>query len=155
MAGIPGLRVFGPELSTFLDLESQRLWLFGLIFSVISSCIKVGKLLRVESGLSAVGGNVQAAGRVRSNSRNNFAEHGHQPRVTSSYILVVLESFKDSGARKLIMRMSADLLDMIIPLSGIRWYEARPETIGSIMLLTTLMTASEEWKKCQARLVAH
>lgn len=156
IAGIPGLQIFGPERTVYLNIEAQRFWLFGLACSVLSGGIKLIKLFAhapVPSsgdGYGAGADIAEADKQAVSEKEGGKEEELKAERERLRNVVAHRKQHRrelQRKARLLTRKMLADSLDMIIPLGAVGWYLAEPGVVGSVMLATSFLTSLDTWEK--------
>lgn len=150
ISGVPGLSIFGPEQTIFLNVEAQRLWLFGLVCSVLSNGIKLIKLFAHAP--------VPASGAFNVDEKKAAPEGKEEElKAERERLKKIVEQRKQhraavqGKARVFMRKMLADTLDMILPLGALGWYVSEPGVVGSVMLVTSVLTSLDTWEKCRVQ----
>jgi hypothetical protein len=95
----------------------------------------------VKLGRSQGGGN----GEEKGDGKGNGNEKGR----------VVAKKEEERGKRRKIMRrLVADVMDLGLPASIVGWVPLSPETVGWLMLGSTVLTGMEVWERCGGELAA-
>ncbi|TLD29130.1 hypothetical protein PspLS_03655 [Pyricularia sp. CBS 133598] len=140
VVGTPHLRLFGPALSATLNLEAQRFWLLALVCASASSCLKLlatyGQAAVPETGdgFGAKVGEKKKAGAAEDKAKKEAAG-------------VVLAKQRNAKRRALLRKLAADVLDMAAPGVVVGWMDVDAGAVGMAMLVTTLLTGYDVWKK--------
>jgi hypothetical protein len=132
---VPGLGVWAgsPERVAGFVVDGQRFWFLGLVCGVVGAVVKLG---RSQGG---------ANGEEKGDGKGNGNEKGR----------VVAKKEEERGKRRKIMRrLVADVMDLGLPASIVGWVPLSPETVGWLMLGSTVLTGMEVWERCGGELAA-
>ncbi|KAH6685040.1 peroxisomal biogenesis factor 11-domain-containing protein [Plectosphaerella plurivora] len=149
ISGVPGLSIFGREKTIYLNIEAQRLWLFGLVCSVLSNGIKLIKLFALAPVPSGEAFNVAEKKVPEGKEEELNAERERLKKIVDQR--KQHRAAVKAKARVLMRKMLADTMDMIIPLTSLGWYVSEPGVVGSVMLVTSVLTSLDTWEKCRVQ----
>ncbi|KAJ4155355.1 hypothetical protein LMH87_000606 [Akanthomyces muscarius] len=157
MLRIPGLAVFGPDETRRLNVQAQMCWFAALLAMVLSSGVKILRLLAEravpasadfgaeaedeKSGGGGGGGGSEKDGLVKREKKRQAERKRKQD--------------KEEAARKtnaqiaaLTLKMVNDALDMVIPANICGWSSFHPGQVGVAMAVTSLITLKGHWERC-------
>jgi hypothetical protein len=124
---VPGLGMWGSqEQVRGLVLDGQRFWFLGLVCGIICG---VAKLSRGDG------------------KEGEKGERGEKWVVRKS-------NGEGEKRRKVLRRLVADVMDLAVPGSVVGWVPLSPETVGLLMLGSTVLTGMEVWERCGRELAA-
>ena len=128
---VPGLGVWAgsPDRVAGFVVDGQRFWFLGLVCGVVGAVVKLGR----------------SQGEVKVEGKGNGNEKGG----------VVAKMEEQRGKRrKIVRRLVADVMDLGLPASVVGWVPLSPETVGWLMLGSTVLTGMEVWERCGRELAA-
>ncbi|KAH8888572.1 hypothetical protein GQ53DRAFT_748959 [Thozetella sp. PMI_491] len=167
---VPGLSVWGPELSQKINVEAQRFWFFALLCGIATGLIRLVKLHayapvpetgegfgdgRKPGGQGEHGGDGKA--QARGDSDNALEkDHSHLKRTAKARReeREALRREARSKSRQLLRRLVADTLDLAIPGVIIGWISLEPGTVGVVLAITTYLTSLDVWERCKKEVIA-
>ncbi|KAK4187222.1 peroxisomal biogenesis factor 11-domain-containing protein [Podospora australis] len=148
---VPGLSVCGRPLAKTLSVEAQRLWLFALVFGIVSGWLKVKKIAGEVSGLKRqMAADAKGAGREK--ERSGETDISGEIAARKEEQRKELKKLKETRY-KTIRRAIADALDLPVPGSVIKWIPLPPGVVAVLMFFSTWLTGLEVWEKCGKELV--
>jgi hypothetical protein len=171
---VENLEVFGPDLTAEINYQAQMVWLLALCASALGSAVRIiqGLAYRPVPQSGAFGGTgedpAKAIDDSPSNATSNATEkellkkddvHSERERLRGLAEKQKEQrkaSEKKQGAElsRLTMRLTADVLDMVVPAATLGWIDVPPVLVGGIMVVTTILTAMDPWQRCGAEAVA-
>lgn len=142
---IPGLRVWGPDYTSLLKVESQRYWFFALIATSLSSAIRLYQMRSKGPFIAARGSD---SSKAREKKVTDSPVHESQIHSNKSPVhrsdLIILDAEILTTWRKLL----ATSLDLTIPGSTLGWIPVSSTVVSSSMFITSFLTGYEVWKRC-------
>lgn len=152
---VPHLRVFGPELAGVLAFEAQRFWLLALVCSAASGGLKVlstyARSAVPETGAgfgAAVGEKDDKLEEEKGSGGEASQERLRRRREEQKALAAETQRANAVKRRVLLRKMAADVADITLPGSVVGWVPVDAATVGSAMLLSTLLTGSDFWERC-------
>ncbi|KAI0436469.1 peroxisomal biogenesis factor 11-domain-containing protein [Xylaria telfairii] len=132
--GIPGFVLLGPELERAVAVEGQRFWLFSLVCGVLAGLVRISDAMALASEpVAAKGGDEKKAGEGEKKAKTTPPKQVEQARAKIP---------------ALARRVVSDALDITLPGSVVGWVPAGSGTVGSAMLVTTVLTSMDIWERC-------
>lgn len=129
--GIPELAVLGPELERALKIESQRCWFFALAAGALACFLRLQQMQA-----SAAPGDPKSEKQGKEGEKRRAAEKEAQ------------DSKIAKQRWRLKRKMVASLLDLALPGSVVGWIPVSMGTVGSVTLVTSVMTGLDVWERC-------
>lgn len=150
---IEDLEIFGQERSKVLNHRAQMFWLASLYTAVLSSGIKLLRLLAYRA--------VPASGEGFSADTTNEKESS-KSKLKQSEDEKAVEGAKRKEERAAAVRehnakvsqfglkIISDLLDLTIPIAATGMMKIFPGVVGIAMFFSTLITGRNVWIRCAA-----
>ena len=132
--GIPGLSLWGAEYGSILKIESQRSWLFALVSGALAGLLQFSKL-RADRAAAL------------KNQENPKEKKGSDSKASADKTAAAVKAI-DAQIMATGRKVTANILDLVLPGSVIGWIPATSGTVGSAMLLTSLLTGYDVWLRC-------
>jgi hypothetical protein len=115
---VPGLGIWGSqEQVRGLVLDGQRFWFLGLVCGTVCGVVRLSR------------------GEGKEGEKREKGERG------------VAKKSQGEGEKrgKILRRLVADVMDLAVPGSVVGWVPLSPETVGLLMLGSTVLTGMEVW----------
>jgi hypothetical protein len=134
---VPGLGVWAgsPDRVAGFVVDGQRFWFLGLVCGVVGAVVKLGRPER----------------EVREEEKGDGKGKG---RGGGEGGVVARKEEERGKRRRIVRRLVADVMDLGLPGSVVGWVPLSPETVGWLMLGTTVLTGMEVWERCGRELAA-
>ncbi|KAI9151940.1 hypothetical protein HJFPF1_09157 [Paramyrothecium foliicola] len=163
------LEIFGQERTVEMNNQAQILWFLALFCSASGSCIKLFRTLAYRAVPTTGGG--YGTGEEPAQASYTAKDEKKSPAVAvekettkaagleteREKLKAVVEKRKaerkamaaEVGGKvsDLVRGVAADVLDMAIPATALGWLDPDSGTIGSIMVVTTILTSIPTWKR--------
>lgn len=143
--GIPGLSPWGPEYGAVLKIESQRSWLFALVSGALAGLLQVLKLRADRSAVLDKQKRGEEEKRKKDREAKVATGTGGGGGVDEE---VVKLKAMDAQIAATSRKVTANLLDLVLPGAVLGWIPAAPGTVGLAMFATSLITGYEVWLRC-------
>ncbi|KAI9902352.1 hypothetical protein N3K66_001704 [Trichothecium roseum] len=143
--GIPGLSPWGAEYGAVLKIESQRSWLFALVSGALAGLLQVSKL---RANRSAVLDEQKRGEEKKKEGEAKVATgtgRGGSGGVDEEAVKV---KAMDAQIAATSRKVTANLLDLVLPGAVLGWIPAAPGTVGLAMFATSLITGYDVWLRC-------
>ncbi|KAK0709631.1 peroxisomal biogenesis factor 11-domain-containing protein [Lasiosphaeria miniovina] len=135
--GVEGLDgPWGTERAAMLRVEANRFWFFSLLCGIIVGGLRLVGLYRAQNRVSD-----------SKSEKKGIDEKGSDSAVATELENRKKKEKKDE-ARKILRRLTADVLDISVPGSVVGWSPLSPGPIGVLMLGSTALTGLEVWDRC-------
>lgn len=153
---IPGLSFFDQAQCKSLNDQAQMFWFVALLASVLSSSRKLlgasGKPLTADTNKSQGRDEVSAEG-VKNSSQeakpedivktsSKSVKDLHQQKTAQ------LKTSTSRETQSVFVQAVSDSLDMLLPASAVGWIDMDKGKVAIAMLITTLITGRNVWKRC-------
>lgn len=164
------LEIFGQERTLEMNQQAQVFWLLALYASTASTGIKIIRSFAYRAVPKTGGGYGMGEEPVKEaysekDAKKNPAKAAEKEAADEDkmkkereQLKVIVEKRKEqrktesseSGAqvKDLLLKLAADMLDMVIPATALGWLAPESGTIGSIMVITSILTSIDPWKRC-------
>lgn len=140
---IPGLSPWGPEYGTVLKIESQRSWLFALVSGALAGLLQVSKSRADRSAVL----DKQKRGEEKKKEGEAKVAAGTGGGGGVDEEVVKLKAM-DAQIAATSRKVTANLLDLVLPGAVLGWIPAAPGTVGLAMFATSLITGYDVWLRC-------
>jgi hypothetical protein len=145
MFAIPGLEVFGPVKTGEYNRQAQICWFVALVASALSGLVKVSKTAERSSEAG------QDPTKVKEKSANGKKGKGKESKGQT---VAAKDAQASAKVRQLSIKVVADIMDMILPASGVGWVNVDGGIVASVMLVTTFLTGKDAWYRCGREVAA-
>jgi hypothetical protein len=170
LLAVDHLEVFGAKRAAKLNLDAQQFWFVALYTSVLSTAIKLVRILAYRP-VPPTGGGYGTGEKAaeKSDAIEGSAEAADDDSTTEEKLQrerkrlkeIVEKRRADRKARTadvaeqisaLGLKILADILDIVIPASATGWIQVEPGLVGTAMFLSTIITGMQVWKRCRLEL---
>ncbi|KAL2202454.1 hypothetical protein CC79DRAFT_1151825 [Sarocladium strictum] len=144
MFAIPGLEVFGPVKTGEYNRQAQICWFVALVASTLSGLVKISKT--AERG--------SEAGQDPTKVKEKISNGKEKVKESKDKTVAVKDAQASAKVRQLSIKVVADIMDMILPASGVGWVNVDGGIVASVMLVTTFLTGKDAWYRCGREVAA-
>ena len=160
LARVPGVALLGLGEATRLDAQAQTLWFVALYASALSSGVKLLRLL-AHKPVPQTGEGFGVAdapngdGSGDANGEKGSATMAEQRALAKKRKEERKEWMKEVNAKTgaLVMKLLADMLDLVLPASSLGWVKVHVGVIGIAMFCSTILTGAAVWNRCAKQLL--
>lgn len=162
LARVPGVALLGLGEARRLDAQAQTLWFVALYASALSSGVKLLRLL-AHKPVPQTGEGFGVADAANGDEGDGNAKGEKTGSMTTAEQRALAKKRKDerkewmkevnakTGA--LVMKLLADVLDLVIPASSLGWVKVHVGVIGIAMFCSTILTGAAVWNRCAKQLL--
>ncbi|KAH7028033.1 peroxisomal biogenesis factor 11 [Microdochium trichocladiopsis] len=159
---IDGLAVWDRATRTSINIEAQRFWLFALVCGMLSGLWKMFCIMAYAPvpQVVAVGGGAAADGGVAEKEKTQGSSKDEATALKEEQARL-REVAADREARRQQTRTKmyklgrgalACAFDITIPGAVVGWLDLDDGTVGSAMVVSTILTGLAVWEKCGEQL---
>lgn len=143
---IDGLQVFGAERSIVLNLRAQMFWFAALYAAVLSSGIKLFRVLAYRAVPTSTADPSEK-------KKQSKAEKEAEEKKKQEERDAAKADYKAKVSQHSIA-MAAALLDLTLPTAALGYVKIYPGVVGIAMFITTILTSRGIWMRCAQQLEA-
>ncbi|KAL7926691.1 peroxisomal biogenesis factor 11 [Trichoderma austrokoningii] len=151
------LEIFGAEQTDSLNYQAQVFWLIALCISLFRSSVALlrclGKQAASSNNSSAKSEHDKGDGPLtekNSNSNGSVSKipEANQQKGSGDQLASTSGATESRGVPSLILKLVADTMDVLLPVTAIGLVEIHPAVIVMAMIISTAITANDVWDRC-------
>lgn len=136
------LEIFGRPQANKLNIDAQRFWFLGLYLSAMATGVRLIKILAFSPVPQAddFGAADEKTATSAEEKKKALQKKKEQKKQWAKNV-----SEQTTG---LVLKLLADVLDLVIPASILGWVQVETGLVGIAMFCSSILTGLDVWRRC-------
>lgn len=141
------LVVFGRKEADKLNIDAQRFWFLGLYLSAMATSVRLVKILALSPVPAADDFGTKEDEKLSTEEKKKLLQKKKEEKKQWAKNV----SEQTTG---LVLKLLADVLDLVIPASVLGWVQVETGLVGVAMFCSSVLTGLDVWRRCGREVAA-